>query len=167
MRTTIATLSLSFLLACGSEGTPGASSSSPAKSAVTSARPSAATTTTASATATATSSASAAAATVDQSKPENVVNAIFEAGKNDDPSNLASLCDESVSKDGDVKMICAFKKGDDKWEKGKGDMVTGKIVSTKVDGDSAKVEITFGKDGTKKETVELKKVGEKWFLAKM
>lgn len=95
------------------------------------------------------------------------MNAIFDAGKNDDPSKLASLCDDSVSKDGDVKLICGFKKGDDKWEKGKADMLTGKVVSAKVEGDSAKVEITFGKDGTKKETIELKKVGEKWFLAKM
>lgn len=104
---------------------------------------------------------------VDSSKPENVVNAMFEAAKQGDDSMLPGLCEESVSKDRDVTKMCGLKKGDKDWDRFVEDVKTGSITSTKAEGDTAEVQITFGKDGTKKETIELKKVGDKWYLAKM
>ena len=169
MHRTVLVGALCFMaVACneGGQASPSATTAKSAPSAPTTAATSAPKAASATATATASAPASAAAA-VDQSKPENVVNAIFEAARNDDPSPLAALCDDSVSKDGDVKRICRFTKDDKNWTKFLEDAKLAKITSTKVEGDKAKVDFTYGKGGEKKETIELAKVGDKWFLAKM
>lgn len=165
-RTIVFCLPILLATACGSSDEKASSSSQPSStaSAPKPAQSSAPAAPKPSATA---ADATPAPSAVDQSKPENVVNAIFDAAKSGDPSALAGLCEPSVSKDHDVTMICGFKKGDKTWEAFLEDGKSGKITSTKAEGDDAKVDFTYGKDGSKKETIELKKVGDKWYLAKM
>ncbi|MBI4954102.1 MAG: hypothetical protein HY908_18910 [Myxococcales bacterium] len=102
---------------------------------------------------------------VDQSKPENVLTALIDAAKNDDDSKLSSLCAEGKG-DGDVKKICAVKKGDKKWAEFVEAFKTGAIKGTpKIEGDKASIDFTFGPDGKKSETMNLWKSGDKWYLA--
>lgn len=95
--------------------------------------------------------------------PENVVNAVFTAARTGDVGKLSLLCDPAGTGDGDVKDICAVKNVSEK------DFAVyfknGKISGTvKTDGMMAEIPILFGPDGTKPETMMLKKVGDKWYL---
>jgi hypothetical protein len=102
----------------------------------------------------------------DQSTPAGVANMIFDAAKSGDYSHLKDLCDASLEPDGDSKHICDVTTGDDElkamfkehFSKGK---VAGDAV---IEGDKAKIEITFGPDGTKKETFNMAKKDGKWYM---
>ncbi|MCC6525931.1 MAG: hypothetical protein IT373_25010 [Polyangiaceae bacterium] len=161
-------LSASLVLAALAIGCGGGEGAGPASSSSAKAK-----TETKSATATATTSEAPkpapapapAAGGVDQSKPENVLTALFDAAKNDDDSKLSSLCAEGKG-DGDVKKICAVKKGDKKWAEFVEAFKTGAIKGTpKVEGDKASIDFTFGPDGKKSETMNLWKSGDKWYLS--
>jgi len=96
-----------------------------------------------------------------QATPEDVVNTIFDAAKNKDYSKLSVLCDPDA--DNDSKHICELKDEDKEsfvnyFSKGK---VTGSAV---IDGETAKVPILFGPDGTKEETMNLVKKDGKGIL---
>ena len=102
----------------------------------------------------------------DQTTPAGAANIIFDAAKSGDYSQLKNLCDASMEPDSDSKMVCNVTDGDDKlktsfkeyFSKGK---VAGEAV---IEGDDAKVKITFGPDGTKEETFNMKKKDGKWYL---
>lgn len=102
----------------------------------------------------------------DQSTPEGVANMIFDAAKSGDYSHLKDLCDASLEADSDSKHICDVTSGDDElkstfkeyFSKGK---VAGDAV---IEGDKAKIDITFGPDGTKKETFNMAKKDGKWYM---
>lgn len=99
--------------------------------------------------------------TVDQSKPEAVVQAVFDAAKSKDFSLLKGLC--APDADGDTKMICNVdEKSQEEFIKYFG---MGKIEGTpKIEGTIAEVNILFGPDGKKKETMKLVQIDGKWFL---
>jgi|GEM_PF-673094 len=106
---------------------------------------------------------------IDQTKPEGVVSAIFEAAKSGDCAPLKALLPPSGNCDGDVKRICGVAEADPKsqsnfrsfFQKGK---VDGK-AKISADGKKAQVNFLFGADGTKTETMNLVKEGGKWYLA--
>ncbi len=102
----------------------------------------------------------------DQSTPKGVAEIIFGAAQTGDYSKLKDLCHASLEPDADSKHICDVTTGDDElkanfkehFSKG---TVTGEAV---IEGDNAKVEILFGPDGTKKETLNMTKKDGKWYL---
>lgn len=102
----------------------------------------------------------------DQSTPKGVAEIIFGAAKSGDYSQLKNLCDAALETDSDSKHICDVTTGDDElkanfkehFSKG---TVAGEAV---IEGDNAKVDINFGPDGTKKETLNMTKKDGKWFL---
>ncbi|MFC1616465.1 hypothetical protein ACFL21_04950 [Patescibacteria group bacterium] len=100
---------------------------------------------------------------VDQSKPENVIQALFDAAQTETYDNLSSLCHASVDADADSTGICNLPDSDkpifvEVFSTAK---VTG---DAKIDGDTAEVPVNIqGED----DFVELKKVEDKWYLADM
>jgi hypothetical protein len=102
----------------------------------------------------------------DQSTPKGVAEMIFSAAKSGNYGGLKNLCDASLEPDGDSKRICEVPDGDaelksrfkEYFEKGK---VVGDPV---IEGDNAKVSVTFGPDGTKEETFNMKKKDGKWYM---
>jgi len=101
---------------------------------------------------------------VDSSDPAAVLQAVFDAARSGDHSQLATL--GSSGPDGDVQMILGVPKGD---EKIKTMFVTffgkGKVVGTpRIQGDKAEVDFLFGPDGKKPETMNLIKEGGQWRL---
>ncbi len=101
---------------------------------------------------------------IDQSRPEAVLQAVFDAAKSGNAVPLKTL--EGQGSDGDVKQVCRVS---DAGEEGiamlKSYFEKGKIVGeAKIQGDNASIDFLFGPDGTKSETMNLIKVGDKWFL---
>ncbi len=101
-----------------------------------------------------------------QSTPAGVANMVFDAAKSGDYSKLKDLCDASLEPDTDSKKVCEVSTGDDELKKMfKEYFSKGKVVGEAViEGDDAKVNITFGPDGTKEETFNMKKKNGKWYL---
>lgn len=109
--------------------------------------------------------AAPAAAAADNSDPVKVVEQIFAAASSGSAAALPGLCDPAGGGDGDVKRVCASKPGDEKWEEFKTYFAKGKVAGpAAIEGDKAAVKFTFGPDGTKEETMNLKQVGGKWYL---
>ncbi len=105
-------------------------------------------------------------ATSDNSDPVKVVEQIFAAASSGKADALAGLCDPAGTGDGDVKDVCGSKPGSPKWDEFVKYFSKGKVAGApKVEGDSAAVAILFGPNGTKKETMNLKKIDGKWYLA--
>lgn len=103
----------------------------------------------------------------DQSTPQGAAEMIFSAARTGDFSHLKDLCSPDVESDGDSKDVCAVATGEEKMKESfKEYFSKGKVVgSPEVDGDHAKVNITFGPDGTKAETFNMTKKDGKWYLA--
>ncbi len=96
-----------------------------------------------------------------QATPEAVVNTIFDAAKNKDYSKLSTLCADDA--DGDSKSICNLP--EERKESFVEYFSKGKVNgSAQIEGDNAKVNILFGPDGTKEETMNLTKKDGKWYL---
>jgi len=109
----------------------------------------------------------AAAAAVDQSDPTKVLEHVFAAAAAGKADGLSALCDPAGSGDGDVKSICAAKPGDPKWDEFVSYFAKGKVKaapSIEGNGEAAAIDFTFGPDGTKSETMKLKKIDGKWYL---
>ena len=103
---------------------------------------------------------------VDQSNPVKVLEQVFAAAAAGKPDGLAGLCDPAGSGDGDVKRICASKPDDPKWKEFVEYFAKGKVEGApRVTGDAAEIDFMFGPDGSKKETMKLKQIGGKWYLA--
>jgi hypothetical protein len=102
----------------------------------------------------------------DQSTPKGVAEMVFGAAQSGDYSRLKDLCDASLDTDGDAKHICDVTTGDDELKNQfKEHFSKGTVVGDPViEGDNAKVEILFGPDGTKKETLNMTKKDGKWYL---
>ncbi len=106
--------------------------------------------------------------TVDHSKPEAVLAAVFDAARSGDFSALKSLLPPSGKNDRDVTQVCTVATAEDKVKKSfvsffKKGKVTGK-PRISADGLKAEVDFLFGPDGTKKETMNMLKEGGKWYL---
>jgi hypothetical protein len=106
------------------------------------------------------------ASTGDQTTPKGVAEMVFGAARSGDYSMLKDLCNPSLDTDGDAKHICDVTSGNDELKNqfkehfSKG-TVNGEPV---IEGDNAKVDILFGPDGTKKETLNMTKKDGKWYL---
>ncbi len=104
-------------------------------------------------------------ATADNSDPVKVVEQIFAAASSGKADALAGLCDPAGSGDGDVKSVCGSKPGDPTWDRFARDFSKGKVEGAPtIEGDTAAVTFLFGRDGTRKETMNLNRVGGKWYL---
>ena len=101
---------------------------------------------------------------VDQSKPEAVLQAVFDAAKTQNFDMLKGLCDPKGESDGDTKRICEL--SDKDKEQFVQFFATGKIVGeATIEGDNAEVKFTFGPEGqTKDETMKMIKRDGKWYL---
>lgn len=101
-----------------------------------------------------------------QSTPDGAANMIFAAASSGDYSKLKGMCDASLDTDKDSKMICDVPDGDDDLKNMfKEHFSKGKVVGAPtIEGDDAKVNITFGPDGTKEETFNFKKKDGKWYI---
>jgi hypothetical protein len=102
----------------------------------------------------------------DQSTPKGVAEMVFAAAQSGDYSRLKDLCDASLNTDNDAKHICDVTTGDDELKgQFKEHFSKGTVVGEPViEGDNAKVEIMFGPDGTKKETLNMARKDGKWYL---
>ena len=101
---------------------------------------------------------------IDQSTPEKAVEAVFNAARSGDISNLKSLCDPEGENDGDTRRICELSEADaaEFFEYFKNGKVNGKA---EINGNMAAVPILFGPEGKKEETMNVVKRGDKWYLS--
>ena len=101
---------------------------------------------------------------IDQSKPENVLQAVFDCAKSGALAKLKGLA--SSTADGDVKNVCAVSEAPQEVQADfKKHFATGKIVgAARVEGDRAAIGFLFGPDGSKDETMNLVRENGRWFL---
>jgi hypothetical protein len=101
-----------------------------------------------------------------QSTPDGAASMIFAAASSGDYSKLKGMCDPALETDKDSKMICEVPDGDDDLKNMfKEHFSKGKVVGAPtIEGDDAKVNITFGPDGSKEETFNFKKKDGKWYI---
>jgi hypothetical protein len=98
-----------------------------------------------------------------QATPDGAANMIFAAASSGDYSKLKGMCDPALETDKDSKMICEVP--DDLKNMFKEHFSKGKVVGAPtIEGDDAKVNITFGPDGSKEETFNFKKKDGKWYI---
>ena len=100
---------------------------------------------------------------VDQSTPEGVANAVFNAASTQNYDMLSGLCDPDGDHDGDVEEICNLKDENqdefvDYFAKGK---VSGEAM---IEGDEAVVPVMLGPDGDEEEKMGMIKRDDKWYL---
>lgn len=99
-----------------------------------------------------------------QDSPRAVAEAIFDAAKTGKTDGLAVLI--AVDADGDSKMIAQAATDKKIQEEFRKYFASGKVSREPIiNGDKATVDILFGPDGTKEETFEMVKKGEKWYLS--
>jgi hypothetical protein len=104
---------------------------------------------------------------LDQSKPENLMNIMFQAAKSGDFSQLKDLCHPDADMDGDVKDVCSCgEEGADPemLASYKEYFSKGEVTETRMIVDEAEVDFNFGPDGTKKETMRMIEIDGKWYL---
>ena len=104
---------------------------------------------------------------LDQSKPENLMNIIFQAAQSGDFSQLPDLCHPDADMDGDVKDVCSCGEAGADPEmlaSFKEYFAKGKVQETRMIVDEADVLFTFGPDGTKEETMRMIEIDGKWYL---
>lgn len=100
----------------------------------------------------------------DQTNPEDVVKALFEAAKSKNFEMTKNLCDPKGENDGDTRSICELKDENIKKqfvEYFSNGGVTGKA---QINGDKAVVPFKFGPNGQKREEMKLIKRDGKWYL---
>ncbi len=103
---------------------------------------------------------------IDQSSPDKVVTAIFDAARNGDFTPLKTLLPPSGKHDGDVERVCGAADADAETKASFTSFFkTGKVSApARISGDKAQVDFLFGPDGTKKETMNLILEEGKWYL---
>lgn len=103
---------------------------------------------------------------LDQSNPENVVNAIFEAAKTGNLDLLTGLCDPMAENDGDTRRMCAANEANDQEKEEfityfKDGKIAGEVL---IEGDEARVPFLFGPGATENEEMVLINRDGKWYL---
>lgn len=103
---------------------------------------------------------------VDQSRPQEVVQAIFDAAASGNLEHLRHLAAPNGMADGDVERVSTVADASPENQASFRDyFIKGQLQGDPViDGDWAKVDFTFGPDGNKRETMNLRRVNGKWFL---
>ena len=90
--------------------------------------------------------------------------AIFDAARSDNYSNLKQLVDTDA--DEDSKMIARVPDDKEIQSKFKEHFSKGKVASSPViEGDNASVNILFGENGTTEETFKMVRKNGKWYLS--
>jgi hypothetical protein len=109
--------------------------------------------------------AAPAAQALDASSPKALAESIFAIAKSGDLALLVPVADP-VDADGDAKDVAGVAKAPaDRQADFRKHFGTGKVSGeVKVEGDRASVPILFGPDGTRPETLEMVKRGERWHL---
>lgn len=98
-----------------------------------------------------------------QADPKALAEAIFDAAKSGNFQSLSAYIDSDA--DGDSKRIGQAATDPGIQEDFKKYFAKGKVSADPViEGEKASVKILFGPDGTKEETFEMVKKGDKWFL---
>lgn len=102
----------------------------------------------------------------DFTDPVQVVEAIFEAARTQDPAILPDLCPPDDANDGDTESICNVKRDGELWDRfvewfAKGE-VTGAAAIAR---DRATVPFRFGPDGMREEEMRLQLIDGRWYLA--
>ncbi len=124
------------------------------------------------------SAPSSSAAAVDQSKPEAVVQAIFDAARTEEFKPLGTLCDPLQQNDGDTDCICAMSPRYKAHQCSQNSMnrvsveeyvqyfLKGAVKGeARIDGDAAEVDFLFGAEGRNQETMTLVRRDGKWYLS--
>ncbi len=107
---------------------------------------------------------SVAPGSVDFSRPEPVLQAVFDAARSGDTSQLAKLCDPNGKNDGDTKKLCRVTGGGHEFESFKSDFAKGSIINTELGDGKAEVYFSYGPDGTKDGVMNLIQRKGKWYL---
>lgn len=98
-----------------------------------------------------------------QADPRSVAEAIFEAAQSGNCQGLAALVDTEA--DGDSKRIAKASTDKTTQEEFQQYFSKGKVSADPViSGDKASVNILFGPDGTREETLEMVRKDGKWYL---
>jgi hypothetical protein len=96
--------------------------------------------------------------------PRGLAMSIFAIAKHGNLEALAGVADP-VEADGDAKQVANVGKASaGEQAEFKSVFGTGSVTGEKTEGDQAEVEILFGPDGKKKETLKLVKRDGKWYL---
>ena len=106
------------------------------------------------------------AETIDQSKPETVLQAVFDLSKPGGDLKLLKPL-QGRGADGDVKDVCSVGEGPPEAQKEFREYFsTGKITGpARIEGERAQVDFLFGPNGRKKETMNLTRHDGKWYLS--
>jgi hypothetical protein len=113
------------------------------------------------------SGAGTASRAADQSSPKALAEAIFAAARSKDFASLATIV--APDADGEAKRVADVAGADEEMQAsfveyfGKG-KVNGEVVT---EGDTARVPILFGPEGTKEETFEMIRIDGKWYLQQL
>lgn len=115
---------------------------------------------------------------VDQSKPEAVVQAMFDAARTEEFAPLATLCDPLQQNDGDTDCICAMAPRYKAHQCSQNSMnrvsveeykqyfLKGSVKGeARIEGDAAEVDFLFGAEGRNSETMSLVRRDGKWYLS--
>ncbi|MBK8611615.1 MAG: hypothetical protein IPL84_17170 [Chitinophagaceae bacterium] len=103
---------------------------------------------------------------LDQSSPTAVAKIIFNAASSGNYEPLKQICDPNIDTDGDSKRVCAIADADKiSQENFAAYFSTGKIIGDPLIKDNfAKVDILFGPDGKKPESLMMARKDNKWYL---
>ncbi len=104
---------------------------------------------------------------IDRSDPVWVVNQIFEAARTQQFEILTSLCDPKGENDRDTRNICAVVDSSDDIKASFVDQFKlGRVVGEAfIEGDKARVNLKFGPNGDRDETMNLIKRNDYWYLS--
>jgi hypothetical protein len=96
--------------------------------------------------------------------PRGLALSIFAIAKSGNLAALAGVADP-VQADGDAKQVANVSKASaPEQNEFKSGFATGTVTAEKIEGDNAEVEILFGPDGKRKETLKMVKRDGKWYL---
>jgi len=103
--------------------------------------------------------------------PESVLNAVFEAARNRDPSQLHGLCDPTSENDGDTQDVCDLTAESAQWEEFVQYFESGRITGAAKFGTKDGVRVAhvpfgfLGPDADQTETMTLVEHDGRWYLA--
>jgi serine/threonine-protein kinase len=102
---------------------------------------------------------------VDYSDPASVTASIFEAARTGHTGHLSGLCDPLGENDGDTRRICEMTTDSDDWREFQLTFQGARVLGQRVGPARAEVEFSFGPAGSRTETMNLVRRGDRWYLA--
>jgi hypothetical protein len=102
---------------------------------------------------------------VDFSNAKRVVSSVFYAAKSGESQHLATLCDPEGGSNRHALRVCAQVAGGEDWVEFAEQFSQAKLIGeARITEDRALVNFVFGKNGTKRETMELVRRESRWYL---